>query len=62
MSDQERLISTTAAAARLGVARDTLYAYVSRGRLRAQRRADQRGSWFDPVEVDALVRRARAPA
>lgn len=55
-------LSTAAAAARLGVTRDTLYAYVSRGRLRAHRRAGHRGSWFDPVEVDGLVRTARAPA
>ena len=58
----ERFLSTTAAAARLGVARDTLYAYVSRGRLQAHRRTGHRGSWFDPVEIDALVRKARAPS
>jgi citrate synthase len=62
MSDPERFLSTSAAATRLGVTRNTLYAYVSRGRLRAHRRPKQRGSWFDPVDVDALVRRARAPA
>ena len=62
MSDPERFLTTSAAATRLGVTRDTLYAYVSRGRLRAHRRANHRGSWFDPVDVDALVRRARAPA
>ena len=58
----ERFLSTTAAAARLGVARDTLYAYVSRGRLHAHRRTGHRGSWFDPVEIDGLVRKARAPS
>ena len=58
----QRFLTTRAAAERLGVTRDTLYAYVSRGRLRAHRRAGHRGSWFDPIEVDALVRKARAPA
>ena len=58
----EHFLSTAAAAARLGVTRDTLYAYVSRGRLHPQRRAGHRGSWFDPVEIDGLARKARAPA
>ena len=55
-------LTTAAAAARLGVTRNTLYAYVSRGRLRALRKPGQRGSFFDPVDLDALARRARAPA
>jgi citrate synthase len=55
-------LTTAAAAARLGVSRNTLYAYVSRGRLRALRKPGQRGSFFDPVDLDALARRARAPA
>jgi citrate synthase len=58
----ERLLPAPAAAHRIGVKRDTLYAYVSRGRLTVHRRAGHRGSWFDPVELDALVRRAREPA
>lgn len=56
------LLSTADAAARLGVKRETLYAYVSRGLLHAQRPPGRRGSWFDPVELDALVGRARGPA
>lgn len=50
------------AATRAGIKRATLYAYVSRGFLTAHTRSGQRGSWFDPVELDALVRRARGPA
>ena len=34
----------------------------TRGRLRALRQPGHRGSFFDPVELDALARRARAPA
>src|SRR5690242_18057340 len=48
------------AAARLGVKRQTLYAYVSRGLLRSHPAPNGRGSFFDPVEVDALLRRSRA--
>ena len=48
------------AAARLGVKRQTLYAYVSRGLLRSRPAADGRGSEFDADEVDALLRRSRA--
>lgn len=55
------LLPATAAAARLGVKRATLYAYVSRGLLRAHRLPGRRGSWFDPVQLDALGSRARAP-
>jgi citrate synthase len=55
------LLPAAAAAARLGVKRATLYAYVSRGLLRAHALPGRRGSWFDPVQLDALGRRARAP-
>src|SRR5262245_44979582 len=57
-----RFLSSTAAAARVGIKRATLYAYVSRGLLSAHTLAGQRGSWFDPVELDRLARRARGPA
>ncbi len=57
-----RLVSASAAATRIGIKRTTLYAYVSRGFLTAHTLPDTRGSWFDPVELDALVRRARGPA
>src|SRR3954470_18913622 len=48
------------AAARLGVKRQTLYAYVSRGLLRSRPATNGRGSVFDAAEVDALLRRSRA--
>jgi hypothetical protein len=48
------------AAARLGVKRQTLYAYVSRGLLRSRPPANGRVSVFDATEVDALLRRSRA--
>ncbi|MGE3857939.1 MAG: citrate synthase [Dehalococcoidia bacterium] len=57
----DSLLSTADAAARLGVKRETLYAYVSRGLLTAHPLPGRRGSWFDPVELDALAQRAREP-
>jgi citrate synthase len=56
-----RLIGAADAATRLGVKRQTLYAYVSRGLLTAHTRPSQRGSWFDPWELDAIATRARDP-
>lgn len=47
------------AATRLGVKRETLYAYVSRGVLSRTLAADGRTSRFDATEVDALARRGR---
>ncbi|MGE3189650.1 MAG: citrate/2-methylcitrate synthase, partial [Vicinamibacterales bacterium] len=58
----DHLLPARAAAARLGVKPATLYAYVSRGRLEARTRPGHRGSWFDPVELDAVAGRSRAPA
>lgn len=55
------LVPAAEAAARLGVKRATLYAYVSRGLLRALALPGRRGSWFDPVDLDAVSARARAP-
>ncbi|MFN7976807.1 MAG: citrate/2-methylcitrate synthase [Vicinamibacterales bacterium] len=49
------------AAARIGVKPATLYAYVSRGRLRAFTLPGRRGSWFDPVQLDAVGARAQRP-
>ncbi|MGE3509347.1 MAG: citrate/2-methylcitrate synthase [Vicinamibacterales bacterium] len=57
-----RLLSAADAATRLGIKRATLYAYVSRGFLTAFTRPDRRGSWFDPLQLDAVVSRARVPA
>lgn len=54
----QRLLSADEAAARLGVKRETLYAYVSRGRITSQRGVDGR-SYFDPDEVEALGGRGR---
>jgi citrate synthase len=51
-------ISAQEAAARLGVKRATLYAYVSRGLLES-RTLDGKTSTFDPGEVEQLQRRRR---
>ncbi|HZQ58883.1 MAG TPA: citrate/2-methylcitrate synthase [Acidimicrobiales bacterium] len=53
------LIPTAEAADRLGVKRETLYAYVSRGQLTRHPGKGERGSLFDAAEVDALAARAR---
>jgi citrate synthase len=47
------------AAARLGVKLDSLYAYVSRGLLTRRRRPGERGSFFDPSEIERLGARGR---
>ncbi len=59
MSDRPPLTAAEAAS-RLGVKRQTLYAYVSRGLLRSRPAASGRGSEFDAADVDALLRRSRA--
>jgi citrate synthase len=46
-------------AARLGVKRETVYAYVSRGQLSRTLSEDGRSSLFDPREVERLARRGR---
>lgn len=56
-----RFLPAARAAARLGIQRASLYAYVSRGRLHVHHVPGRRGSWFDPMELDALARRARGP-
>jgi len=48
------------AARRLGVKRETLYAYVSRGLLASRRAPGSRESRFDPAEVARLAQRTRA--
>jgi citrate synthase len=53
-------LTTTEAAARLGVKPETLYAYVSRGILRRERGSD--GSTFDAREVARLARTGRGPS
>ena len=52
--DESGLITAGEAAARLGVKRQTLYAYVSRGVLARQVALDGRTSLFDPADLDAL--------
>ncbi|AXG82921.1 citrate synthase [Streptomyces paludis] len=51
-------LTTREAAARLGVKPETVYAYVSRGRLTARRDPAGRGSTFDAAAVEALARRS----
>lgn len=60
MTELPRLTSAEAAA-RLGIRLETLYAYVSRGRITRHRDSD--GSTFDPLEVERLAtERRRDPA
>jgi citrate synthase len=59
MSNGRRSLTAAEVAERLGVKRQTLYAYVSRGLLRSRPAGNGRGSEFDAAEVDALVRRSR---
>lgn len=54
-----RMLETEEAARRLGVKRNTLYAYVSRGLLSSHRSADGRRSLFDVDDVERLARRSR---
>ena len=54
-----RRIGAGEAAARLGVKRETLYAYVSRGMLISERSDDGRSSTFDPIEIERLAGRGR---
>jgi citrate synthase len=51
-------LTTAQAAARLGIKIETLYAYVSRGRLTRRRGPD--GSTFDPLEVESFARMRRS--
>ena len=50
-------IGAAEAAARLGVKRETIYAYVSRGLLHSARHLDGKSSTFDPAEIDRFRRR-----
>ena len=49
-------IGAAEAASRLGVKKETIYAYVSRGLLHSERHIDGKTSTFDPAEVDRLRR------
>jgi citrate synthase len=55
-------LSAAEAAARLGVKRDTLYAYVSRGMVSRRVSSDGRTSRFDADEIDQLRRGRRRRA
>src|SRR6056297_1241928 len=61
MADDDTRLSAAEAAARLGVKRETLYAYVSRGLLDRRRSADGRRSTFSLAEVERLAS-GRRPA
>lgn len=52
--DAAHSLTAAQAAARLGVKVETLYAYVSRGRLSRHRTAA--GSFFEPLEIEAFAR------
>jgi citrate synthase len=58
-SSSDKRITAAEAATRLGVKRETLYAYVSRGLLTSERSADGRSSSFSADEVAAIAHRAR---
>src|SRR5690348_5350278 len=53
------MLTTAAAAQRLGVKPETLYAYVSRGQLTRHLAADGRRSLFAREEIERLAARAR---
>jgi excisionase family DNA binding protein len=54
--DGEEFLTVEEAAARLGVKRETLYAYVSRGILKSYRQGIKRQRLYRRAEVEALVR------
>ncbi len=55
--DRQERIGAAEAASRLGVKRETIYAYVSRGLITSERHIDGKSSTFDPAEVERLRRR-----
>lgn len=55
------MLTAAEVAARLGVKRDTVYAYVSRGLLDSERAPDGKTSLFDPGQVEALAAGRRRP-
>src|SRR5579875_1005081 len=58
--DETGWISAAEAARRLGVRRETVYAYVSRGMLTSRPVPGRRETRFDPAEVALLARRGRS--
>ncbi|HKZ13615.1 MAG TPA: citrate synthase [Solirubrobacterales bacterium] len=61
MSEATERLSTEEVARRLGVKRETVYAYVSRGLLERHPASGPHHSEFDPEEVERLAVRARRP-
>jgi citrate synthase len=61
VSDAEERLGTEEVARRLGVKRETVYAYVSRGLLERHPASGPHDSQFDPEEVERLAARARRP-
>jgi citrate synthase len=59
--ESEDRLGTEEVARRLGVKRETVYAYVSRGLLERHPASGPHNSQFDPAEVDRLAARARRP-
>ena len=57
--DGEEYLTVEEAAARLGVKRETLYAYVSRGILKSYKQGMKRARLYRRAEVEALVRLER---
>jgi citrate synthase len=60
--DGEEFLTVEEAARLLGVKRETLYAYVSRGVLRSYRQGIKRQRLYRRAEVEALVRLDRGAA
>jgi citrate synthase len=58
MLDGEEYLSGDEAAALMGVKRETLYAYVSRGMLKSYRQGIKRQRLYRRSEIEALVRLA----
>jgi citrate synthase len=61
LSDAAERLSTEEVARRLGVKRETVYAYVSRGLLERHPASGPHHSEFEPKEVERLAERARRP-
>jgi citrate synthase len=59
--ESEDRLGTEEVARRLGVKRETVYAYVSRGLLERHPASGPHDSQFDPAEVERLAARARRP-
>jgi citrate synthase len=59
--NMSELLTTAEVARRLGVKRETVYAYVSRGLLARDPASSHRRSLFEPAAVEALADRARHP-